>query len=94
MNSLKCGNPYPPGDIQNRRRGWLQPLEKMMLRNESMVVVWEAQVSHRSDGAPDGEPSLLPVMEADLNDDEIDDLDDSGIGDWDMRFLTVFNFNI
>jgi hypothetical protein len=32
-------------------------------------------------------------IEADLNDNGINDLDDSGIGDWDMRFLTVFDFN-
>ena len=30
---------------------------------------------------------------ADLNDDGIDDIDESGIGDADMRFLTVFNLN-
>jgi len=36
----------------------------------------------------------LNSIETDLNDDGIDDLADSGIGDWDMRFLAVFNFNI
>jgi hypothetical protein len=36
----------------------------------------------------------LNSIKADLNDDGVDDLDDSGIGDWDMRFLTVFNFNL
>lgn len=32
-------------------------------------------------------------IEADLNDDGNDDVDDSGIGDWDMRFLTILDFN-
>jgi hypothetical protein len=32
-------------------------------------------------------------IEADLNGDGIDDIDESGLGDWDMRFLTVLNFD-
>jgi hypothetical protein len=36
----------------------------------------------------------LNSIEADLNDDGSDDLDDSGLGDWDMRFLTVFDLNM
>jgi hypothetical protein len=35
----------------------------------------------------------LNSIEADLNDDGSDDLDDSGLGDWDMRFLTVLNLD-
>jgi hypothetical protein len=34
------------------------------------------------------------AIEADLNDDGIDDLDESGMGDTDMRFLTVLSFNL
>ncbi len=33
------------------------------------------------------------AIEADLNDDGNDDLDDSGLGDWDMRFLTVLSLD-
>ncbi len=37
---------------------------------------------------------LFNSIEADLNDDGSDDLDDSGMGDWDMRFLTVLDLNM
>ena len=35
----------------------------------------------------------LNSIEADLDGDGNNDLDDSGMGDWDMRFLTVFSLN-
>jgi len=34
------------------------------------------------------------ILSADFNNDGIDDVDESGIGDLDMRFLTVFNLNM
>ncbi len=33
------------------------------------------------------------TIKADLDDDGSDDLDDSGLGDWDMRFLTVLSLD-
>ncbi len=34
------------------------------------------------------------ALSADLNNDGIDDIDESGLGDTDMRFLTVFSLNM
>ena len=33
-------------------------------------------------------------IKTDLDDDSSDDLDDSGLGDWDMRFLTVLDLDM
>ncbi len=35
----------------------------------------------------------LNAIEADLNDDGNNDIDESGVGDWDMRFLTVLTLD-